>query len=392
MVLQTPQGVHQGVEDPIRSAVVSWYSDSTDTELPAIAIDGDTTYGYNNIAPRLGNSIYKHVIIDSLLPGRTYDACIVDGPAVTLKTLLDVEDTLSFTVFGDQGIGYNAEPITRAASMAYDAQLHFVVGDLSYANGSRFPGDPPEMGEWWWETWDSWFNMNQKLAIQKPFICALGNHEYAEKGESQFEWEESASYRLHQPGNKKYFLLRIPPAAILVLDSSRLEGPKKVRPYSVKELHWVRQTLRELQNDLEIRWRIVMFHHPVYTASPTRRGNKIIKTFALPAMEEFGVDIIFTGHDHIYSRSHPILNDEPYIPEDKEDNYYWDPPGIIHVVTGGGGRGLGNSVDSPMIVKHQAIHHFMAVTIVHIKKHIKMQVRAIDKHGMEIDYFEIRKQ
>ena len=385
LLYASPKGIHQGIEyDPKTTSVVSWYTDSTDVSVPAIEINGDTTYGYIVEAEELGSSVYKHVIIEGLDPGTTYDACIVGGSEISLNTFEEVQDTVTFTIYGDQGLKNDASSITHATALATDAQMHFVVGDLTYANDSRFPGDPPTYGEWWWETWDRWFDMSQKLAMQKPMICAMGNHEYAEDWESGYEWQESATKRLHQPGNKKYFLLRIPPVAILVLDSCRLESRNKITPYSIRQGQWLKETLESLYIDEAIKWRVAMFHHPIYTPDPVRPGNAIIKKTVLPLMEDMDIDIIFTGHHHIYSRSYPIINDVPYI---EKTNSYFDPTGIIHIITGGAGRGLGEAVDNINILKHAPIHHFMYVKITNNK----MIVRAIDKLGNDVDYFEISK-
>ena len=182
-------------------------------------------------------------------------------------------------------------------------------------------------------------------------------------------------------------MLRIPPVAILVLDSSRLERRDRVTPYSVKQGEWVKKTLEDLYADPEIKWRVAMFHHPVYTSDPSRSGNMIIKNYALPFMEDLDVDIIFNGHHHVYARSHPIIDDIAYRQEGGQTSSYFDPPGIIHVVTGGAGRGLGASEDNPYIVKHESEHHFMYVKI----KENKLAVKAISKLGKEMDYFEIVK-
>ena len=170
-----------------------------------------------------------------------------------------------------------------------------------------------------------------------------------------------------------------------MLDSCRLESWNGIRPYSKEQSIWIQETLESLYIDSEIKWRIAMFHHAVYSADADRAGNFVIKATALPIMEQMDVDLIFTGHHHIYSRTHPIINDTPFIKPDIST--YFDPPGIIHVTTGGGGRGLGRTQDDPKIAKHESIYHFM-----HIKlTNNKITVTAIDKLGNKIDYFEIRK-
>ncbi len=52
------------------------------------------------------------------------------------------------------------------------------------------------------------------------------------------------------------------------------------------------------------RWTIVAFHHPVYSAGRERDDRETRDAF-LPLFDRYQVDLVLTGHDHAYARTHP---------------------------------------------------------------------------------------
>ena len=73
--------------------------------------------------------------------------------------------------------------------------------------------------------------------------------------------------------------------------------------------------LRWLETDLaesDQPWLIVAFHHPPYTRgshnsdSRTDSGGRLFKVReqVLPLLEKAGVDLVLSGHSHMYERSH----------------------------------------------------------------------------------------
>jgi hypothetical protein len=69
---------------------------------------------------------------------------------------------------------------------------------------------------------------------------------------------------------------------------------------------WLKQDLAATTQ----KWKIVYMHHPPYTRgthdSETETDLVQIRGFINPILERFGVDLVMTGHDHIYERSYPI--------------------------------------------------------------------------------------
>ena len=84
---------------------------------------------------------------------------------------------------------------------------------------------------------------------------------------------------------------------------------------------------------------ITVFHHPIYTVGRHEEDEKNLINTIVPLFEQYGVDIVFSGHNHSYERS--VVN------------------GITYVVTGGGGAPLYNQErESSYNVAFEKQHHF----------------------------------
>ena len=61
----------------------------------------------------------------------------------------------------------------------------------------------------------------------------------------------------------------------------------------------------EMTKNQNIKWKVVGFHHAIYSAATHANDDDIIKRRAeYPAlMKQYGIDLIVAGHDHVYTRS-----------------------------------------------------------------------------------------
>ncbi|MBN4080396.1 metallophosphoesterase family protein [Beggiatoa alba] len=74
-----------------------------------------------------------------------------------------------------------------------------------------------------------------------------------------------------------------------------------------KMLRWLRQDLASTQQQ----WVIAVFHHPPYSKGTHDSDNladsngrmQNVRKYVLPVLEQAGVDVVLTGHSHMYERS-----------------------------------------------------------------------------------------
>jgi 3',5'-cyclic AMP phosphodiesterase CpdA len=80
-------------------------------------------------------------------------------------------------------------------------------------------------------------------------------------------------------------------------------------------MQWLEQTLSAAREE----WKIVFFHHPLYSSGRTHGSDEQLRSVLEPIFIKHGVSLVLTGHDHFYERSKPQH-------------------GITHFVAGSGGK------------------------------------------------------
>jgi predicted phosphodiesterase len=184
------------------------------------------------------------------------------------------DGSVRFLVMGDGGTGDReqyevANQVVRFGSR-FPFTLAIMLGDNIY--GSERPQD-----------YDKKFLRPYKalLDARVEFNAALGNHD--DPNQRYFKPFNLGGnrYRTFKKGNARFF----------VIDSNYLD-PEQVK--------WLEKELSESGSD----WKIAYFHHPLYTTA--RRGPEVeLRAVLEPLFVKHGVDVVFTGHEHIYERMNP---------------------------------------------------------------------------------------
>jgi len=115
------------------------------------------------------------------------------------------------------------------------------------------------------------------------FYAALGNHDDA--GQIQ--------YKLFNMGGKKYYTFQ-PQRGVrfFAIDSNYVDA---------KQLEWLDKDLAASGSD----WKIVFFHHPLYSSGATHGSADTQRELIEPVLLKYGVNVAFTGHEHFYERLKP---------------------------------------------------------------------------------------
>jgi len=114
------------------------------------------------------------------------------------------------------------------------------------------------------------------------FYAALGNHDN----------QENRFYKPWNMNGERYYTYSKKDVRFFVLDSDYLDRP---------QLDWLESELRKSTDD----WKIAYFHHPLYS-SGGRHGSEVdLRVILEPLFLKYGVNAVFSGHDHIYERIKP---------------------------------------------------------------------------------------
>jgi hypothetical protein len=246
------------------------------------------------------------VRLRGLSPGTVYSYRIDDeartlfrGEFVTNKAN---GKAFRFLVFGDSGFGNSiqSELAKDMVAAAPDFVLH--TGDLVYEDGER---DGYR---------DRFFRPYGDLISRVSLWPSVGNHDVHEPGYGGafldvFELPENGPEYLTPEMN---YWFDYGTARTVVVDSTRSREQQRMHT-----VPWLREVLSESGP----RWRFVTLHHPPYSNDTQR---EMVRELLVPEFERFGVDVVFSGHDHLYTRSHPI----------RQGRVVGDDTGVVYVVTG----------------------------------------------------------
>ena len=185
------------------------------------------------------------------------------------------KNSVRFAVIGDNGTGKIYEYEVAREMERYHDQFPFdfviMLGDNIY--GRHRPSDFVRK-----------FEDPYKLLLNNgvKFYASLGNH-------------DRRNERLYKPFNMKgrnYYTFKKGNARFFALDSNYMNP---------KQLDWLR---KQLQASSE-KWKICFFHHPLYSDAKYHGPDLDLRAQLTPLFEKYGVNVVFSGHDHVYERIKP---------------------------------------------------------------------------------------
>jgi hypothetical protein len=247
----------------------------------------------------------------------------------------------TFTAFGDQGSTYDSVASTNLI-LAQSPAFHLHAGDVSYAEdgGSGLITDAYDP-----RVWDSFFSAVEPTAKTVPWMVSLGNHEME-------AWYSPDGYgadvkRLDFPGNGPSicpgtYSFTYGNVAFISLDPNDVsyELPANFGYSGGKQTSWLGHTLRQLRNDASIDFIVVFFHHCGYCTCTAHGSEGGVRQFWAPLFDQYHVDLVINGHNHIYERTDPIRAGAPTKVAPIGATIHPANEGTTYVAAGGAGKSL----------------------------------------------------
>lgn len=115
------------------------------------------------------------------------------------------------------------------------------------------------------------------------FYASLGNH------------DDPNIERLYKPFNmngERYYTFKRGEAQFYALDSTYMD---------TRQLTWLEQNLRSS----DAAWKICYFHHPLYSDGKMHGPDLDLRNQLTPLLKAYGVNAVFSGHEHAYERIKP---------------------------------------------------------------------------------------
>ncbi len=344
--LREPQRIVLGLDgDPARSQVVTWRTAgrveravaevavcTAGPELAAQARTVAATTTPLDVTPS-GVAYHHEATFSGLEPDRLYCYRVGDGTTWSewsmFRTASAAAAPFRFLYLGDAQDEVKAHwsRVVRAAyAKAPDARFIVHTGDLV-----REGFDDALWGEW---SYALGF-----ISAQIPFLAAPGNHDLHRQpgaGDPELVWSVQPAWRAHLalPSNGPQGLEDLDEAVwrldyqgvrIIALDANVYSeedfSPQK-KLFGPAQVAWLERQLADNPN----RFTIVVQHEPVYPVVKNRDYPEL-RGVLRPIFDKHHVDLVLSGHDHCYARSHKLAGDAVVKPAE---------PGTVYVISTGG--------------------------------------------------------
>lgn len=201
-------------------------------------------------------------------------------------------------ILGDSGTATSSAAAVRDAYLAFSAarpaSLWLMLGDNAYPSGTDL------------DYQSAVFDMYPTMLRQSVLWPALGNHDTAQLETvppalpyfAMFSLPTAGEAGGLPSGTEKYYSFDYGNIHFVCLDSMTSD-----RSTTGPMLTWLRDDLAATNQ----KWTIAFWHHPPYSKgshdSDSEPALVQMRQNALPILEDYGVDLVLSGHSHSYERS-----------------------------------------------------------------------------------------
>jgi hypothetical protein len=358
-----------------RSAIVVW---ATREPGPAEArVDGRTFAATTTLFPTsrtaFATNYYQHEAAVSGLDSATsypYELRVRGVRAASGDAFRTAPATgagvLRFIAFADTGIGSTAQRSLAARMTADTFDLAVHAGDIVYGSSST-SGDATYL------TYQSWFfDIYRDWLKRKPFFPTMGNHDgrqtnnYGQAYLDLFVLPESAGAGAYPDHAERYYSFDYGPVHFVALDTERAFQPGRREA----QLAWLADDLASTAQP----WKVVYMHRSPYSSSPVHGSDLAVRQAFGPILEQHGVQLALTAHDHTYERTVPWR--ESTNPSRQA---------VTYIVIGGGGARLYSTSMAGWTAYSQSRYQYLRVTV----DGCVLTTVAVDTAGATFDPFAL---
>ena len=267
---------------------------------------------------------------------RSMDVAKVSAGALTLPNRAT---SVKFAVIGDSGRGTPPQHEIAAQMVAF--REHFAFPFVLMLGDNIYEGPATR------EDYRLKFEDPYRALLDEgvKFYAVLGNHDDPRQ----------VAYPLFNMDGERYYSFA-PPEDLLAKVVSHVEF------FAVDSTNLdrtQRQWLDERLRDSDATWKVCFFHHPLYSSGRYRSWARGFRLILEPILVRNGVDVAFSGHEHIYQRSELQS-------------------GIQYFISGGGGslRPGDGTPASDIARTYNGDYHFMLVEIDADELHFQVIARS----------------
>jgi len=301
-------------EDAKTSQTITWRTDSensmlcveySEADAPDIELSAaKTKQAETSLFATDEGNVYMHTVtLRNLKPGTRYVYRIGDGQNWVADGMFRTEKLTSdfkFLLFGDsQSYDYTVWKTTfmNAYQQNRDVDFFVNIGDL-VDNGQKY------------QEWRNWFDGIASVSNRLPVVPVVGNHE-TYTPEHNFSMPVFFTQQFMMPQNGpndlkgQVYSFDYGDVHFVILDSQFGEERKFLPDSLERQKTW-------LANDLAATnklWKVVFMHKPPYHNRIAQEQPDVTESF-VPIFDQYGVDVVFSGHDHVNARTFAMVGGE----------------------------------------------------------------------------------
>ena len=227
-----------------------------------------------------------------------------------IKGQKSIDGALEFAVIGDWGRAgeYYQKDVASVLAQAVtgiNAQFIISTGDNFYPNGVASTQDP---------LWNQSFeNIFYQYPLQRNWFPVLGNHDYHSNPQAQIDYSNVSvrwkmpnryySFKQNVGNNAEALFVFIDTNPLSVSSYQSAQKNELIKADSLAQKKWLEEVLAD--DSPTIKWKIVIGHHPIYTAGNRALNLPEMKYTLEPLFEKYKVDFYITGHEHHLQYYHP---------------------------------------------------------------------------------------
>jgi 3',5'-cyclic AMP phosphodiesterase CpdA len=372
--------------DPATSMAVTWRTDTTVKEsvaqisqnLPTIFLRDSSSVLTGTFEDVEGDGVvarFHSVNFTTLDPGKTYAYRVGSGTGAsewfTFTTASTKADPYTFLYFGDsQGSNSLYSRVIRQAYRAVpDARLMVFPGDLVDGGTGSVLQD---------NEWGAWHEAGSFIHAEIPVMPTPGNHEYYNPGDRSRRvlnryWKPGFTLPENGPAGLEETAYSIDYQGVrfILVNSDEMMRNEE---FALIQAHWV----EELLKNNPCNWTVMAFHHPIFSTS-AKRDNKAVSGPLKPLIDNYGVDLVLTGHDHTYARGNVL-------PDGEETN--GKRAGTIYVVSVSGSKQYQQDAEPWWDLGLTYTQTWQAISV----DGNELNYRAYDASGTLVDQFTLKKK
>lgn len=178
------------------------------------------------------------------------------------------------------------------------------------------------------------------------FYASLGNHDVRNGLSAQLNYDK------FNMGGRRYYSFTKGDVEFFALDSTAMTS---------QQLAWIETQLKASTAP----WKVAFMHHPLYSSGKRHGSEMNLRGVLEPLFTRFGVQVVFSGHDHFYERIQPQR-------------------GVQYFVAGASGQLRKNGMKKKSdltAASNDRMHSFLLVQV----NATEMEIKAIGEDGSVLD-------